>query len=49
MKEQYSMRLADGETLIKLGNTNPDVVVLSADVSNSDHSVVFQEKSPIVS
>ncbi len=46
MTEQYSMRLAYGESLIELGKTNPDVVVLSADVSNSDHSFMFEEVFP---
>ncbi len=40
------MRLAYGQTLVELGETNPDVVALSADVSNSDHSFMFQEAFP---
>ena len=32
-------RLAYGKALVELGKTHPDVVVLSADVSNSDHSM----------
>jgi transketolase len=40
------MRLAYGQALVKLGQTHPDVVVLSADVSNSDHSYMFQEAFP---
>lgn len=41
-----SMRKAYGQALIKLGRANPDVVVLSADVSNSDHSYLFEEVFP---
>jgi transketolase len=40
------MRKAYGEALVKLGKANPDVVVLSADVSNSDFSFMFQEAFP---
>lgn len=46
MAELVSMRIAYGEALVKLGQSNPDVVVLSADVSNSDHSYMFQEVFP---
>lgn len=46
MKKMESMRLAYGQTLVELGETNPDVVALSADVSNSDHSFMFQEAFP---
>jgi transketolase len=46
MGEMISMRKAYGEALVKLGHSNPDVVVLSADVSNSDHSFMFQEAFP---
>lgn len=41
-----SMRKAYGEALIELGRANPDVVALSADVSNSDHSYMFEEVFP---
>ncbi|GAB4540367.1 MAG: transketolase family protein [Anaerolineae bacterium] len=41
-----SMRKAYGKALVELGRTNPDVVVLSADVSNSDHSYMFEEAFP---
>jgi transketolase len=41
-----SMRVAYGQALVELGKTNPDVVVLSADVSNSDHSFMFEEVFP---
>jgi transketolase len=40
------MRKAYGQALVKLGKTHPDVVVLSADVSNSDHSYMFEEVFP---
>ena len=41
-----SMRKAYGDALVRLGQANPDVVVLSADVSNSDFSYMFQEAFP---
>ncbi|MBI5304447.1 MAG: transketolase family protein [Chloroflexi bacterium] len=41
-----SMRKAYGEALIELGKTHPNVVVLSADVSNSDHSGMFEAVYP---
>jgi transketolase len=44
--EKVSMRLAYGKALVELGRSHPDVVVLSADVSNSDHSYMFQEAFP---
>jgi transketolase len=40
------MRIAYGQALVELGKANPDVVVLSADVSNSDHSFMFEEAFP---
>lgn len=46
MAELISMRKAYGDALVALGASNPDVVVLSADVSNSDFSYMFQEKYP---
>jgi transketolase len=46
MADLISMRKAYGEALVKLGQDYPDVVVLSADVSNSDFSYMFQEKYP---
>lgn len=46
MAELASMRLAYGQALVELGKVNPDVVVLSADVSNSDHSYMFEEAFP---
>jgi transketolase len=46
MAELMSMRIAYGNALVELGKRYPDVVVLSADVSNSDHSFMFAEKFP---
>ncbi len=43
---KLSMRLAYGEALVALGHANPDVVVLSADVQNSDHSYMFEDAFP---
>ena len=40
------MRPAYGEALVELGRSRPDVVVLSADVSNSDFSWMFQDVFP---
>ncbi|MHC4508093.1 MAG: transketolase family protein [Planctomycetota bacterium] len=41
-----NMRMAYGQALVELGRACPDVVVLSADVSNSDHSYMFEEAFP---
>ena len=46
MADLVSMRIAYGKALVKLGKTHPDVMVLSADVSNSDHSYMFAEEYP---
>jgi len=46
MAELVSMRIAYGKALVELGKTHPDVMVLSADVSNSDHSYMFAEAFP---
>jgi transketolase len=46
MAELVNMRKAYGNALVRLGETHPDVVVLSADVSNSDHSFMFEEVYP---
>lgn len=46
MAELVSMRIAYGQALVELGKTHPNVVVLSADVSNSDHSYMFEEVFP---
>jgi transketolase len=40
------MRPAYGQALLKLGHANPDVVSLTADVSNSDFSYLFAEAFP---
>lgn len=45
-RKEINMRLAYGEALVELGKTHPDVVVLSADVSNSDHSFMFEQAYP---
>lgn len=39
-------RDAYGETLVEIGRTNPDVVVLDADLSKATKSVIFSEKFP---
>jgi transketolase len=44
--EPVSMRKAYGRALIELGHARDDVVVLSADVSNSDHSYMFKDVFP---
>lgn len=46
MAELVSMRKAYGEALIEIGKNQSDVVVLSADVSNSDHSGMFADVFP---
>lgn len=46
MAELVSVRKAYGEALVELGAANPDVVVLSADVANSDFSYMFEAKYP---
>ncbi len=40
------MRRAYGDALVALGHTRRDVVVLSADVSNSDFSYMFESAYP---
>lgn len=45
-RELVNMRKAYGQALVELGESHPDVVVLSADVSNSDHSYMFEEVYP---
>jgi transketolase len=44
--DPVSMRLAYGQALIELGRLREDIVVLSADVSSSDHSYMFEEVFP---
>lgn len=46
MAELIDTRVAYGKALVELGRSNPDVVVLSADVSNSDHSFMFADVFP---
>lgn len=46
MAKLMSMRIAYGQALVELGKANSDVVALSADVSNSDHSYMFAEEFP---
>lgn len=44
--ERISMRMAYGEALVEVGRRFPEVVVLSADVSNSDFSYMFEAAYP---
>jgi transketolase len=44
--EAVMMRKAYGEALVELGRARSDVVVLSADVSNSDFSYMFEAAFP---
>ena len=44
--EAVSMRKAYGEALVEVGRRFPEVVVLSADVSNSDFSYMFEAAYP---
>jgi len=46
MATMINMRQAYGKALVELGKAYPDVVALSADVSNSDYSFMFQEAFP---
>ncbi len=46
MRPMVPMRPAYGEALVTLGRARDDVVVLSADVSNSDFSWMFAEAFP---
>jgi transketolase len=46
MAELRSMRKAYGEALVELGATNPDIVVLDADVSASTQTWMFRERYP---
>ncbi|MBI2012374.1 transketolase, partial [Candidatus Curtissbacteria bacterium] len=44
--EMVATRLAYGETIAKLGASNPDIVVLDAEVKNSTYAEIFKEKYP---
>src|ERR1035437_1518493 len=44
--EPVLMRRAYGEALVELGRVRDDVVVLSADVQNSDFSYMFEQSFP---
>jgi transketolase len=44
--EPIVMRKAYGEALVELGRVREDIVVLSADVSNSDFSYMFEQSFP---
>lgn len=46
MGEMMSMREAYGHALVELGDSNPDVMVIDADVSNSDYSYLFHDAFP---
>jgi transketolase len=46
MGELEHMRTAFGHALVELGRARPDVVALSADVSNSDFSYMFANEFP---
>ncbi len=46
MATMINMRQAYGKALVELGKAYPNVVALSADVSNSDYSFMFQEAFP---
>jgi transketolase len=45
-KEMFNPRNAYGETLIALGEKNPDIVVLDADLSKSTKTIMFARKYP---
>jgi len=44
--EKMSLRKAYGETLVELGKTNPNIVVLEADLGKSTMSYLFKEAFP---
>ncbi len=44
--EPFSARKAYGQALVEMGEHFPEMVVLSADVSNSDHSFMFEAVYP---
>ncbi len=43
---EESLRTRYGETLVKLGEENPNVVVLDADLSTSTQTAIFEKKFP---
>ena len=46
MTESKSLRVAYGETLVKLGETNKNIVVLDADLAHATMTSLFAEKFP---
>jgi len=46
IKEMYNPRNAYGETLVKLGLKNENIVVLDADLSKSTKTILFAKKFP---
>ncbi|MFC2011059.1 transketolase family protein [Chloroflexota bacterium] len=46
MSQELSLREVYGETLVKLGKENPDIVVLDADLSRSTMTQYFAKKLP---
>jgi len=46
MSEKIATREAYGSTLVKLGETNPQIVVLDADLSKSTKTAMFAKKFP---
>ena len=46
MNKLVSMREAYGNALLELGETNPKVVVLDSDISNSSKTVYFGQRYP---
>jgi transketolase len=46
MVENASLRQAYGKTLLELGKTNPDIVVLDADLSHSTMTYHFGNQFP---
>ncbi|MDD5529088.1 MAG: transketolase family protein [bacterium] len=46
MSELGSLRLAYGQALVELGEKDPNIVVLDADLSASTHTYMFREKFP---
>jgi transketolase len=44
--EKKSLRVMYGETLVELGKTNPDIVVLEADLGKSTMSCLFKDAFP---